>query len=109
MAQVDCPDYSGSRLAQHAFESKINGKSIAELRAMEAADLAEWFERVDAPRVASQAASVRAARVDDPPLGPGAGSAGGQVVATGTVRDIVARHADTGSETGRYLSYAGDL
>ncbi|WP_366918670.1 hypothetical protein [Corynebacterium ureicelerivorans] len=31
-------------------------------------------------------------------LGPGAGSAGGQVVA-----------ADTGSETGRYLSYAGDL
>ena len=42
-------------------------------------------------------------------LGPGAGSAGGQVVAAGTVRDIVARHADTGSETGRYLSYAGDL
>ncbi|MGV0435341.1 hypothetical protein ACUY3H_10375 [Corynebacterium ureicelerivorans] len=31
-------------------------------------------------------------------LGPGAGSTGGQVVA-----------ADTGSETGRYLSYAGDL
>ena len=42
-------------------------------------------------------------------LGPGAGSAGGQVVAAGTVRDIVAQHADTGSETGRYLSYAGDL
>lgn len=37
-------------------------------------------------------------------LGPGAGSAGGRVVAAGTVRDLVAHHAETGSETGRYLA-----
>lgn len=37
-------------------------------------------------------------------LGPGAGSDGGRVVAAGTVQDLVAHHAETGSETGRYLS-----
>ena len=42
-------------------------------------------------------------------LGPGAGSAGGRVVDAGTVRQLVDRHESTGSETGRYLSHAGDL
>lgn len=39
-------------------------------------------------------------------LGPGAVSAGGQVVAAGTVRTLVDTHESTGSETGRYLAYA---
>lgn len=42
-------------------------------------------------------------------LGPGAGSAGGRVVAEGTVREVVDTHERTGSETGRYLAYAADL
>ncbi|WP_442891898.1 ATP-binding cassette domain-containing protein [Corynebacterium sp. Marseille-Q4381] len=37
-------------------------------------------------------------------LGPGAGSAGGHVVAAGTVRELVDNYKGTGSETGRYLS-----
>lgn len=37
-------------------------------------------------------------------LGPWAGSAGGQVVDAGTVRQLVDRHERTGPETGRYLS-----
>ena len=41
VTQVDCPACGGTRLAQHALESKINGKNIAELRAMEVADLAQ--------------------------------------------------------------------
>lgn len=39
-------------------------------------------------------------------LGPGAGSAGGQVVACGTVRDVADKHNETGSMTGRYLAGA---
>lgn len=42
-------------------------------------------------------------------LGPGAGSAGGRVVAAGTVRQVVDTYEQTGSETGRYLAYAADL
>ena len=42
-------------------------------------------------------------------LGPGAGSAGGRVVAEGTVREVVDTHERTGFETGRYLAYAADL
>ena len=49
VTQVDCPACGGTRLAQHALESKINGKNIAELRAMEVADLAQWFDSVEAP------------------------------------------------------------
>ena len=41
--------------------------------------------------------------------GPGAGSAGGRVVAKGTVREVVDTHERAGSATGRYLSYAADL
>ena len=41
VTQVDCPACGGTRLAQHALESKINGKNIAELCAMEVADLAQ--------------------------------------------------------------------
>ncbi|WIM69005.1 excinuclease ABC subunit UvrA [Corynebacterium breve] len=48
---IACPDCGGTRLAAHALESKINGKNIAELCAMEVADLAEWFRTVDDPQV----------------------------------------------------------
>ncbi|GAB3596022.1 excinuclease ABC subunit UvrA [Corynebacterium faecale] len=49
---VDCPECGGTRLAQHALDSRINGKNIAELCAMEVRDLAEWITGVDAPSVA---------------------------------------------------------
>ena len=61
VTQVDCPDCGGTQLAQHALASKIDGKNLAELCAMEVADLAEWFEGVDAPGVAPLVASIRAA------------------------------------------------
>lgn len=43
---IDCPDCDGTRLAQHARESLIDGKSIADLCKMEVAELAEWFDGV---------------------------------------------------------------
>lgn len=71
VTQVDCPDCGGTRLAQHALESKIDGKNIAELCAMEVADLAEWFEGVDAPGVAPLVASIRAALANFTAIGLG--------------------------------------
>lgn len=50
---VPCPDCGGTRLAQHARESYINGKSIADLCDMEIKDLREWFEGVDHPMAGS--------------------------------------------------------
>ncbi|GAB3704245.1 ATP-binding cassette domain-containing protein [Corynebacterium nasicanis] len=49
---VDCPACGGTRLAQHALESRINGANIAELCAMEIRDLAAWMEGVSDPSVA---------------------------------------------------------
>ncbi|GAB2505858.1 UvrABC system protein A [Corynebacterium atrinae] len=49
---VPCPSCGGTRLAQHALESRIMGKNIAELCAMEIRDLAEWMEQVENPSVA---------------------------------------------------------
>ncbi|AGF72083.1 ATP-binding cassette domain-containing protein [Corynebacterium halotolerans] len=40
---IECPGCGGARLAQHALESRIRGRNIAELCAMEIRDLAEWF------------------------------------------------------------------
>ncbi|MFV0532855.1 MAG: ATP-binding cassette domain-containing protein [Cumulibacter sp.] len=37
-----CPECGGTRLAAEALGSKINGKNIAELCAMQISDLAEW-------------------------------------------------------------------
>ena len=71
VTQVDCPDCGGTRLAQHALASKIEGKNIAELCAMEVADLAEWFEGVDAPGVAPLVASIRAALANFTAIGLG--------------------------------------
>lgn len=49
---VPCPECGGTRLAQHALDSRINGKNIADLCSMEVRELAEWIKSVDAPEVA---------------------------------------------------------
>lgn len=56
---IPCPDCGGTRLARHALESRINGKNIAELCAMEIRDLAEWMRGVEAPSVAPLVNAVR--------------------------------------------------
>ncbi len=47
-----CPECDGTRLSAGARSSRINGKNIAELCAMQISDLAEWMRGVDAPGVA---------------------------------------------------------
>ncbi|HJE51719.1 MAG TPA: excinuclease ABC subunit UvrA [Tessaracoccus flavescens] len=44
-----CPDCDGTRLAEHARTSKIDGVSIADACAMQISDLAEWVRALDAP------------------------------------------------------------
>ena len=44
-----CPDCEGTRLNEAARSSKIAGKSIADLCAMQISDLAEWFRGLDLP------------------------------------------------------------
>ena len=58
---VDCPDCGGSRLAQHARESYINGKSIADVCEMELAELYEWCEGIDNPSVQPLVDGIREA------------------------------------------------
>ncbi len=47
-----CPDCDGTRLTSEARSSKIAGKSIADLCAMQISDLAEWVRELDEPSVA---------------------------------------------------------
>ncbi|MFV2114580.1 ATP-binding cassette domain-containing protein [Micromonospora sp. LOL_025] len=47
-----CPDCDGTRLSPEARSSKINGKSIADVCAMQISDLAEWVRELDEPSVA---------------------------------------------------------
>lgn len=49
---VPCPSCGGTRLAQHALESKIQDKNIADLCAMEIRDLAQWMKGVHSPSAA---------------------------------------------------------
>lgn len=49
---IACPDCGGTRLARHALDSRIKGRNIAELCAMEVRDLADWITDVEAPAVA---------------------------------------------------------
>jgi excinuclease UvrABC ATPase subunit len=44
-----CPDCGGTRLNEAARSSKIAGKSIADLCAMQISDLAEWVHGLDLP------------------------------------------------------------
>ncbi|HEX2145467.1 MAG TPA: excinuclease ABC subunit UvrA [Glycomyces sp.] len=47
-----CPDCEGTRLAPEARSSKIQGKNIADLCAMQISDLREWVSELDEPSVA---------------------------------------------------------
>ncbi len=47
-----CPECDGTRLSQEALSSKVNGKNIAELCAMQISDLAEWIQDLEEPSVA---------------------------------------------------------
>ncbi|MEV6106984.1 excinuclease ABC subunit UvrA [Streptomyces sp. NPDC051940] len=47
-----CPECDGTRLSEGARSSKIKGKSIADLSAMEIRDLAQWIRGLAEPSVA---------------------------------------------------------
>ena len=49
---VSCPDCGGTRLAEHARTSKINGKSIADISDVELGEVLQWLRGVDDKRVA---------------------------------------------------------
>ena len=55
---VTCPECGGTRLAQHARESYINGASIADVCDMELADAAQWIAQVTDPAVAPLVDSI---------------------------------------------------
>jgi excinuclease UvrABC ATPase subunit len=47
-----CPECAGTRLGKEARSSKIKGKNIADVCAMQTSDLAEWIRGLDEPSVA---------------------------------------------------------
>ncbi len=47
-----CPDCDGTRLSKEARSSKIAGKNIAEVCAMQITDVADWVRDLDEPSVA---------------------------------------------------------
>jgi excinuclease UvrABC ATPase subunit len=47
-----CPDCDGTRLNEAARSSKIEGKNIADVCALQIDELAEWVRRIDEPSVA---------------------------------------------------------
>lgn len=49
---IDCPECEGARLSQSALSSRIDGYNIAELSAMEVADLLEVLAAFDIPEAA---------------------------------------------------------
>ncbi|MEV6692270.1 excinuclease ABC subunit UvrA [Micromonospora sp. NPDC051196] len=53
-----CPDCGGTRLSELARSSKIDGRNIADLCAMQISDLAEWVRSLDEPSVAPLLASL---------------------------------------------------
>ncbi|WP_127782972.1 excinuclease ABC subunit UvrA [Rhodococcus sp. X156] len=54
-----CPDCDGTRLNEGARSSTINGKSIADLCAMQISDLAAWVGALDEPSVAPLLTGLR--------------------------------------------------
>ncbi|UZF44922.1 ATP-binding cassette domain-containing protein [Rhodococcus rhodochrous] len=54
-----CPDCEGTRLAPEARSSKIDGRSIADVCAMQISDLAEWVRGLDLPQVAPLLKNLR--------------------------------------------------
>jgi excinuclease UvrABC ATPase subunit len=53
-----CPECDGTRLAPEARLSKIDGKNIADVCAMQISDLAEWVRGLDEPSVAPLLAAL---------------------------------------------------
>jgi excinuclease UvrABC ATPase subunit len=47
-----CPECDGTRLGPEALSSKIKGRNIADLCAMQISDLADWLRDLDEPSVA---------------------------------------------------------
>src|SRR5687767_5940904 len=54
-----CPECDGTRLSREARSSKIKGKNIADLCAMQISDLADWVRTVDEPSVAPLLAGLQ--------------------------------------------------
>ena len=54
-----CPECEGTRLSDEARSSKIEGKSIADVCAMQVSDLAEWVRGLDEPSVAPLLAGLQ--------------------------------------------------
>jgi len=54
-----CPDCEGTRLAPEARSSKIKGKNIADVCAMQISDLAQWLRAVKEPSVAPLLAGLQ--------------------------------------------------
>jgi excinuclease UvrABC ATPase subunit len=54
-----CPECDGTRLAEGARSSKIDGTSIADACAMQITDLAEWVRGLDEPSVAPLLATLQ--------------------------------------------------
>ena len=54
-----CPECDGTRLSQEARSSKIKGKNIADVCAMQISDLADWVRGLDEPSVAPLLAGLQ--------------------------------------------------
>lgn len=54
-----CPECGGTRLSKEALSSKINGKNIADVCAMQISDLAEWIRKIKEPSVAPLIAGLQ--------------------------------------------------
>jgi excinuclease UvrABC ATPase subunit len=54
-----CPDCDGTRLSKEARSSKIKGKNIADVCAMQISDLADWVRGLDQPSVAPLLTGLR--------------------------------------------------
>lgn len=59
VARAPCPECHGSRLAAPARASLIDGRSIADLNAMQISDLAEYVARIDGAGVAPLVENLR--------------------------------------------------
>jgi excinuclease UvrABC ATPase subunit len=58
---MTCPDCDGTRLAPPARSSKIKGRNIADVCAMQISDLAEWVRALKEPKVAPLLDALREA------------------------------------------------
>ncbi|MDG4787042.1 excinuclease ABC subunit UvrA [Micromonospora sp. WMMD1102] len=54
-----CPECAGTRLSKEARSSKIKGKNIADVCAMQISDLADWIRDLDEPSVAPLLAGLQ--------------------------------------------------